>query len=77
VACLIICKKLDIPVTPEDNQENAEDAMLQDDQRAALDAEQAAEEDAQAALSDQAEASLQQQQPGYIQDTLNQFNTAE
>lgn len=71
-----LCAKLDIPLSPEDAKQNAEEAMLQEDKQAELDAQQAADDETQAVLSPQAEESLAQAQPGYLQDTLNSFNNA-
>lgn len=71
-----ICKKLEIPIGQQDQKDDAEAAMLNDEEKAALDAQQA-EDDAQGGvLSDQAEEELAAANPGYIQDKLNQFQQA-
>ena len=71
-----ICKKLDININPDEQKQQAEDAMLNSDDQAALDAQQADDAEQNQALSDQAQDELDQGQPGYIQDTLNQFEQA-
>lgn len=68
-----ICKKLDISITPEDQQADAEKAMLNPDEQAELDAQQAYDNDMKGALSDQAEEEVMTDKPGYLQDTIGQF----
>lgn len=71
-----ICKRLDIPLNKEEQEANAENAMLGDDQQALLNAEQAEQDAQDQVLSDQADAAVTENDPGYLQDTLNRFNQA-